>query len=127
MPGCAPIYGSLHMTIQTAVFIDTLKSLSSDHRWCSCNIFSTQEHNVAVEGEKEWYLFLKNGTIPDPISKDNVNFKIDQTIIKHPIEGGETDKWNKIVNACMGVSEDTSMGDHHLYTMEKTFPNHQKL
>ena len=48
MSGCAHIAGSLRMTIQTAVLVDTLKALISDLRWCSCNIFSTQEHTVAV-------------------------------------------------------------------------------
>ena len=48
MPGCARITGSLHMTIQTEVLIDTPKSLSSELPWCSCNIFSTQYHTVAV-------------------------------------------------------------------------------
>ncbi len=42
------ISGSLHMTIQTAVLIETLKNLGSDLRWCSCNIFSTQEHAAAA-------------------------------------------------------------------------------
>ena len=48
MSGCAHISGSLHMTIQTEMLIETLKALSSDLRWCSYNIFSTQKHNVAV-------------------------------------------------------------------------------
>ena len=48
MPGCARISGSLHITIQTEVLIETLKALSSDLRWRSCNIFSTQDHTVAV-------------------------------------------------------------------------------
>ena len=48
MPGCALITGYLHMTIHTAVLIETLKALSSDLHWCSCNIFSTQEHTVAA-------------------------------------------------------------------------------
>merc|ERR1719453_1082626 len=44
----AKITGSLHMTIQTAVLIETLKSLGADVRWCSCNIFSTQDHAAAA-------------------------------------------------------------------------------
>ena len=48
MPGCARIYGSLHMAIQTAVLIETLKALISDLHWCSCKIFSIQEYTVAV-------------------------------------------------------------------------------
>ena len=44
----ARISGSLHMTIQTAVLIETLKALGGDIRWCSCNIFSTQDHAAAA-------------------------------------------------------------------------------
>ena len=44
----ARIAGSLHMTIQTAVLIETLKKLGGDIRWCSCNIFSTQDHAAAA-------------------------------------------------------------------------------
>ena len=42
------IMGSLHMTIQTAVLIETLMDLGADIRWCSCNIFSTQDHAAAA-------------------------------------------------------------------------------
>ena len=67
MPGCAHIDGSLHMNIHKAVLIETLKSISSDLRWCYCNFFSTQYHNVDVikhdepaamffwKGECLWY------------------------------------------------------------------------
>ena len=44
----ARISGSLHMTIQTAVLIETLKYMGADVRWCSCNIFSTQDHAAAA-------------------------------------------------------------------------------
>ena len=47
MPGCACISGSIHITIQTAVSIETLKALSSDLRWCYCKFFSNQYHTVA--------------------------------------------------------------------------------
>ena len=77
------------------------------------------------EGKKVEDLFLKDDTIPDPRSTDNAQFMILQTIVKRQLEVGETDKWNKIVNTCMGVSEETSTGVHHLYTMEKTGTNHQ--
>ena len=48
IPGCVHIAGYIHMTIQTAVSIETLRALRSDPYWCSCIILSTQEHNVAV-------------------------------------------------------------------------------
>ena len=46
------IAGSLHMTIQTAVLIETLQYLGGDMRWCSCNIFSTQDHAAAAVVQK---------------------------------------------------------------------------
>jgi adenosylhomocysteinase len=49
----ARIAGSLHMTIQTAVLIETLKALGGDIRWCSCNIFSTQDHAAAAIARDE--------------------------------------------------------------------------
>ena len=49
----ARISGSLHMTIQTAVLIETLKALGGDIRWCSCNIFSTQDHAAAAIARDE--------------------------------------------------------------------------
>ena len=69
------------------------------------------------EVNKVGNLFLKDVTIPDPSFTDNVVFNIVQTVIKRQLEGGEADKWNKIFNTCMGVSEYTSTGVHYLYTM----------
>jgi adenosylhomocysteinase len=169
------ISGSLHMTIQTAVLIETLKKLGADLRWCSCNIFSTQDHAAAAiardesaavfawkgesleeywectlnaltwqnddgkghgpdlivddggdmtliihEGKKAEDIFLKDGTLPDPTSTDNAEFKIVLTILKRILGTGETDKWNKIASRCAGVSEETTTGVHRLYLMEKT-------
>src|SRR6187549_3203931 len=56
----ARIMGSLHMTIQTAVLIETLVELGADVRWVSCNIFSTQDHAAAA------VVVGKNGTVDDP-------------------------------------------------------------
>ena len=78
------------------------------------------------EGYKEDDLFLKDGTIHEPRSTDNNEFNIVQTTIKRQLESGETDKRNKIANTCMGVSEDTSTGVNHLYTMDNTCIKHQK-
>jgi len=171
----ARISGSLHMTVQTAVLIETLKALGADIRWCSCNIFSTQDHAASAiardesaavfawkgesleeywectlnavtwpeddgkgqgmdiivddggdmtllihEGKKAEDQFLKDGTLPDPSSTDNAEFKIVLTIIRRLLEAGETDKWNKIAKRCMGVSEETTTGVHRLYSMEKS-------
>ena len=49
----AKISGSLHMTIQTAVLIETLKALGAQVRWCSCNIFSTQDHAAAAVAQSK--------------------------------------------------------------------------
>merc|ERR1712086_394702 len=71
------------------------------------------------EGKKAEDLFLINGTLPDPSSTDNAEFKIVLSIIKRLLESGETDKWNKMAKRCMGVSEETTTGVHRLYSMEK--------
>src|SRR6187402_2708869 len=55
------ITGSLHMTIQTAVLIETLKSLGADVRWASCNIFSTQDHAAAAIAEAGTPVFAVKG------------------------------------------------------------------
>jgi adenosylhomocysteinase len=57
----ARISGSLHMTIQTAVLIETLKALGAEVRWASCNIFSTQDHAAAAIAAGETAVFAKKG------------------------------------------------------------------
>src|SRR6201987_1532227 len=57
----ARITGSLHMTIQTAVLIETLKALGADIRWASCNIFSTQDHAAAAIAEAGIPVFAVKG------------------------------------------------------------------
>ena len=79
------------------------------------------------EGDNEEYLFLKDCTIHDTSSTDNSQFEIFQIIIKQQLESGETDKWNNIFNIFMGVSEETSPLDHHMYNMDKKWTNHQRL
>ena len=62
----ARIAGSLHMTIQTAVLIETLKALGADVRWASCNIFSTQDHAAAAIAAGGTPVFaVKGETLPD--------------------------------------------------------------
>ena len=82
-------------------------------------------NHLIHEGKKAEDLLLKDVTIPDTRSTDNVDFNIFQTIIKRQLEVGQTDKWNKIINTCMGIYEETSTGVHHLYTMQKTSTDHQ--
>ena len=81
---------------------------------------------IIHEGKKVKDLFLKDGTVPDPISTENSEFKIVKTIIKFQLKGGETDKWNKISNTCMKFSEDTSTVVNCMYTMDNTGNDHQK-
>src|SRR5690349_7208928 len=57
----ARISGSLHMTIQTAVLIETLKALGADIRWASCNIFSTQDHAAAAIADSGTSVFAYKG------------------------------------------------------------------
>ena len=60
------VMGSLHMTIQTAVLIETLVELGADVRWCSCNIFSTQDHAAAAIAEAGVPVFAWKGeTLPE--------------------------------------------------------------
>ncbi|HZZ86892.1 MAG TPA: adenosylhomocysteinase, partial [Caulobacteraceae bacterium] len=62
----ARIAGSLHMTIQTAVLIETLQALGADVRWASCNIFSTQDHAAAAIAVKGTPVFaVKGETLPE--------------------------------------------------------------
>ena len=62
----ARISGSLHMTIQTAVLIETLVELGADVRWASCNIFSTQDHAAAAIAQKGIPVFaVKGETLPE--------------------------------------------------------------
>ena len=77
------------------------------------------------DGKKLEELILKDGTIPDPSSTENAELKVVQPIIKRQLEGGEKDKWGNISNACMEVSEETSMGFHHVYT-KNICTDHQK-
>src|SRR6476620_11937235 len=95
----ARIAGSLHMTIQTAVLIDTLKALGAEIRWCSCNIYSTQDHAAAAvaaagtpvfaykgESLKEYWDFSRrifewsDGGTPNMILDDGG----DATLFVHP-------------------------------------------
>ncbi|GFQ04275.1 adenosylhomocysteinase [Phtheirospermum japonicum] len=118
----ARITGSLHMTIQTAVLIETLTALGAEVRWCSCNIFSTQDHAAAaiardsagVKAEEE---FEKTGKVPDPTSTDNVEFQYVLTIIR---DGLKTDpkRYTKMKERLVGVSEETTTGVKRLYQMQ---------
>lgn len=121
----ARIAGCLHMTIQTAVLIETLVELGAEVRWSSCNIFSTQDHAAAAiakagipvfawKGETEeeyWWcveqsLKFNDGEGPNLLLDDGG----DLTLIVH-------EKHPEMLPAIKGVSEETTTGVHRLYQM----------
>jgi adenosylhomocysteinase len=123
----ARIVGCLHMTIQTAVLIETLVALGASVRWSSCNIFSTQDQAAAAiaavgipvfawkgesEEEYEWCIeqTMKgpNGWTPNMILDDGG----DATKIIH-------EKYPDLIKGIRGVSEETTTGVHRLYEMAK--------
>merc|ERR1712222_300402 len=161
------INGSLHMTIQTGVLIETLAALGAKVRWCSCNIFSTQDHAAAAiakagtsmvfawKGEtlpEYWWCteqmmtvpgadgcdllvddgddatllihkgkefedkHAKDGSLPDPASTDNAEFKCILQLLKDSIPADKT-KYTRMAKACHGVSEETTTGVHRLKEM----------
>jgi adenosylhomocysteinase len=123
----ARIVGCLHMTIQTAVLIETLVDLGAEVRWSSCNIFSTQDQAaaaVAAAGvpvfawkgmteEEFWWCIEQtlagpNGWMPNLILDDGG----DVTLLIH-------EKYPEILKNVKGLSEETTTGVHRLYEMEK--------
>merc|ERR1719178_574239 len=161
------ISGSLHMTIQTGVLIETLAEMGAKVRWCSCNIFSTQDHAAAAiakagtstvfawKGEtlsEYWWCteqmmtvpgedgcdllvddggdatllihkgkefeekFAKDGSLPDPNSTDNAEFKCILQLLKDSIPADKT-KYTRMAAKCKGVSEETTTGVHRLKEM----------
>jgi len=161
------INGSLHMTIQTGVLIETLAALGAKVRWCSCNIFSTQDEAAAAiakantatvfawKGEtldEYWWCteqmmtvpgadgcdqlvddggdatllihkgkqyeeaFAKDGSLPDPASTDNAEFKVILQLLKDSIPLDKT-KYTRMAAKCKGVSEETTTGVHRLKEM----------
>ncbi len=121
----ARIAGSLHATIQTAVLIETLTALGAQVRWCSCNIFSTQDHAAAAlaatgipvfawKGETEdeyWWCTEQTLRWPDG---NGPNLILD--------DGGDLTKWiheehRELLPGLRGISEETTTGVHHLYQM----------
>ncbi|XP_039156965.1 adenosylhomocysteinase-like isoform X2 [Eucalyptus grandis] len=118
----ARISGSVHMTIQTAVLIETLTALGAEVRWCSCNSFSTQDHAAAAiardsAGVKAEEAYESTGNLPDPASTDNLELQIVLTIIR---DGLETDpkRYRKMKERLVGVSEATATAVERLSRMQ---------
>ena len=121
----ARIAGCLHMTVQTAVLIETLTALGATVRWSSCNIFSTQDHAAAAIAATGVPVFAWKG-----MSEDEFWWAIDRTI-EGPDgwrpnlildDGGDLtkvmhDKFPTLLDDVLGLSEETTTGVHRLYEM----------
>ncbi len=167
----ARITGSLHMTVQTAVLIETLVALGAEVRWASCNIFSTQDHAAAAvavgpEGtpehpagvpvyawkgetlEEYWWCteraltwpggegpnmilddggdatmlvhkgteFEQAGTVPDPSGAESEEFQVFLTLLQASL-AADPQKWTRIGEGILGVTEETTTGVHRLYEL----------
>ncbi|USO05293.1 MAG: adenosylhomocysteinase [Rhodospirillales bacterium] len=127
----ARIAGCLHMTIQTAVLIETLQALGATVRWSSCNIFSTQDHAAAAIAATGTPVFAKKG-----MNDEEFWWAIDQTIEGPDGQGGiwtpnmilddggdltvrMHESFPKLLDDVKGISEETTTGVLRLYEMEK--------
>jgi adenosylhomocysteinase len=120
----ARVAGCLHMTIQTAVLIETLIELGAEVRWSSCNIFSTQDHAAAAIAATGVGVFAWKGQ-----SLEDADWCIEQTLFfgstDRPLnmildDGGDLtnivlDKYPELVHHVKGISEETTTGVHRLY------------
>lgn len=124
----ARIAGCLHMTIQTAVLIETLVHLGAEVTWSSCNIFSTQDHAAAAIAAAGIPVFAWKG-----MNEEEFNWAIEQTLFAFeddkPLnmildDGGDLtnmvlDQFPELVDGIKGLSEETTTGVHRLYERVK--------
>jgi adenosylhomocysteinase len=180
----ARVTGSLHMTIQTAVLIETLTALGAQVRWCSCNIFSTQDHAAAAVAvgpqgtpedprgvpvyawkgetlEEYWWCteqamrwpqydsepgragldggpnmilddggdatllvhkgteYERAGAVPDPAGADSQELAVILSLLRRSL-AEDPQRWTRIGEGIMGVTEETTTGVHRLYQMVET-------
>ncbi len=124
----ARIAGCLHMTIQTAVLIETLVELGAEVTWSSCNIFSTQDHAAAAIAAANIPVFAWKG-----MNEEEFDWAIEQTLFA--FEGGKPlnmilddggdltnmvlDRYPELVDDIKGLSEETTTGVHRLYERMK--------
>ncbi|WP_074406975.1 MULTISPECIES: adenosylhomocysteinase [Aquimarina] len=120
----ARIAGCLHMTIQTAVLIETLQALGAEVTWSSCNIFSTQDQAAAAIAEAGTPVYAWKG-----MNDEEFDWCIEQTLFfgedRKPLnmildDGGDLtnmvlDKYPELVEGINGLSEETTTGVHRLY------------
>ena len=124
----ARIAGCLHMTIQTAVLIETLTALGADVTWSSCNIFSTQDHAAAAIAATGVPVYAWKG-----MNEEEFNWCIEQTLFfgeeQKPLnlildDGGDLtnmvfDDYPELLSGIKGLSEETTTGVHRLYERMK--------
>ncbi|KRX15087.1 Adenosylhomocysteinase, partial [Trichinella nelsoni] len=122
----ARISGCLHMTIQTAVLIETLVELGAEVQWSSCNIYSTQDHAAAAIAEKGIPVFAWKGE-----TEEEYIWCIEQTLFfdEKPLnmildDGGDLtklvhEKFSHLLSGIAGISEETTTGVHNLIRMFK--------
>src|ERR1700761_6792304 len=124
----ARIAGCLHMTMQTAVLIETLVELGAEVTWSSCNIFSTQDHAAAAIAAAGISVYAWKG-----LNEVDFDWGIEQTLFfgedRKPLnmildDGGDLtnmvfDKYPELVAGIKGLSEETTTGVHRLYERMK--------
>lgn len=124
----ARIAGCLHMTIQTAVLIETLRDLGAEVTWSSCNIFSTQDHAAAAIAAAGIPVYAWKG-----MNEEEFNWCIEQTLFfgpdRKPLnmildDGGDLtnmvfDNYPELIAEIKGLSEETTTGVHRLYERMK--------
>jgi adenosylhomocysteinase len=124
----ARVAGCLHMTIQTAVLIETLTALGAEVTWSSCNIFSTQDHAAAAIAAAGISVYAWKGQ-----TAEEFDWCIEQTLFfgedRKPLnmildDGGDLtnmvfDKYPELISEIKGLSEETTTGVHRLYERQK--------
>jgi len=124
----ARVAGCLHMTIQTAVLIETLVALGAEVTWSSCNIYSTQDHAAAAIAASGVPVFAWKGETEEEyewcIEQQLYAFKDGQKLNLILDDGGDltsivTNKHPEMLEGCYGLSEETTTGVHNLYKMVK--------
>ncbi|MGY8789584.1 MAG: adenosylhomocysteinase, partial [Pseudomonadales bacterium] len=122
----AKIIGCIHMTIQTAVLIETLEALGAEVRWSSCNIFSTQDHAAAAMAAAGVAVYAWKGQ-----TEEEAEWCIEQTLLKDGApwdcnmlldDGGDLtamahQKYPEILDNVHGITEETTTGVHRLIDM----------
>jgi len=123
----ARVAGCLHMTVQTAVLIETLTALGAEVQWSSCNIFSTQDHAAAAIAATGVPVYAWKG-----LTEEEYVWCIEQTLVfqdDKPLnmildDGGDLtnlvhEKYPQYLDGILGLSEETTTGVHNLYKMSK--------